>query len=125
MVVYWSLGAGWEPAPGRSAVEAAVQQPHHRRLVVPQAIEGAGSGSVELVPQRFGQRRLPVRLDVRLDDGRVDVAGAADGRRVAELLRHLLHHLGDVPLRLGLAGAGLDLAEGHGAEDGAGPGPKV
>jgi hypothetical protein len=62
---------------------------------------------------------------VGIEDGGVDVAFAADGGGVAEALGDRLDGLDDVFLELGLGVAGLEVAEGHGGEDGAGPGAEV
>jgi hypothetical protein len=62
---------------------------------------------------------------VEVDDPRVDVAGAADGRGVAELVRDLLDDLGDGPLaRRRALGVGRD-GQADRRHDGRRPGAEV
>ena len=74
-----------------------------RRFVVVEIAFPVLGGVLQPLPQRHRQRLTLVRFEVGLDHGRVHVARAADGRRVAQLLRDLLDDLRDVPLRLGVA----------------------
>jgi len=63
--------------------------------------------------------------EVDFEDGGVDVALAADGGGVAEAVGHGLDGLDDVLFGLGFGFEGLELAQEHGGEDGAGPGAEV
>ena len=55
----------------------------------------------------------------------MDVAFAADGGGVAEALGYGLDGFDGVLLELGRGVAGVEVAESHGGEDGAGPGAEV
>ena len=55
----------------------------------------------------------------------MDVALATDGGRVAEALGYGLDGFYGVFLELGFGVGGLEVAEGHGGQDGAGPGAEV
>src|SRR5581483_9111194 len=72
-----------------------------------------------------GQRLAQGAVEVGVEHGRVDVALAADGRRVAELPGYPLDRAHHVPFRLGLAVEALELLQGLGGEDRAGPGAEV
>src|SRR5947209_6549980 len=62
---------------------------------------------------------------VGVQDFRVDVALAADGRRVAELLRDAFDRGDDVALRLGLAVVRLEFRKRQRRQNGSRPSPKI
>src|SRR5437870_13478588 len=87
-----------------------------------------------LVSGAFAQQRqasLLVRVfgqnthHVGLDDGRMEIALAADGGRVAQPLGHALDRLRDISLGLSLRLKRRQLTERLRNHDGARPGPKV
>src|SRR5436309_256932 len=64
-------------------------------------------------------------VEVSIDNVRVNVTFATDGRGVSQALRDGLDRLDDVLFRLRLAVKTLEFAQGHRAEDRAGPGAKI
>ena len=64
-------------------------------------------------------------IEIGINDLGMDIALPADGRRVPQSLGDALDGTDHVLLGLGRRVKRLELAEGQGGEDGAGPGPEV
>src|SRR5579872_5441052 len=105
----------------RLALEALLQEGQHGGLLGGQVMQRARQLLLDAAAERLQQRAV----EVGVDDGRVDVALAADGLGVAQALGHRLDGRDDVVFGLRLRVERRELLEGAGGQDGAGPGAEV
>ena len=128
------------PDPSCAVDPSCVARPDRRaRAIAPRRPRAAGGAAHEpptplggrcrrgrvLLLRRLDQRPADRAVEVGLQDRRVDVAAAGDGRGVAEPVGGLPDRLDDVPLRATLAVGRLERPQRAVRQDRAGPRPEV
>jgi len=102
-------------------IELTGQEGHHGDFLGLQAVARIGQFFFRSLLQRLQQ----ASVQIAVEDRRMDVALAADGRRIAEHLGDRLDGLQDVLLGFRLGVEDLELLQGQGCEVGRRPGAKI